>query len=181
MENKGWRRGKLAAIALCLALAVSLLALSHRFPLSLVPSIQRRTSTTAPSIAFHRSARHWRPQALLPDLRTMHWRVPEVPSDGGASPFLRFRAATVDKVRWNLSSLTLFRISSRVLIVVCFSTGSRAREERGVAATPRTTTTTTTMDGRRCISTLSRGRDAAGTEQSGDTASRTTMNERCCF
>jgi hypothetical protein len=54
------------------------------------------------------------------------------------------------KVRWNLSSLTLFRISSRVLIVVCLLQVRGHREERGVTAMPRTTTTTT-MDGRRCI------------------------------
>ena len=56
MENKGWRRGKLAAMALCWALAVSLFALSHRFPLSL-SSAEHRQRRFSSFLGFR--ARHW--------------------------------------------------------------------------------------------------------------------------
>jgi hypothetical protein len=87
MENKGWRRGKLAAMALCWALAVSLFALSHRFPLSLFADPAQNIDNGA----FHRSSASELGIGLssaVSDVWTMLWRVPEVPSDGGASRFL---------------------------------------------------------------------------------------------
>jgi hypothetical protein len=58
----------------------------------------------------------------------MHWRVPEVLSDGGASPFLRLSA---DKVRWSLSSSSFSNSKLQSADYRPLSTGSRAsRGER---------------------------------------------------
>ena len=106
MENKGWRRGKLAAISLCLALAVSLWLSLIVFSLSLLflHPAQNIDSGALHRFSSFRSTLATASTASRPT--TMHWRVPEVPATADGISVPCFRAATVDKVRWNLSSLS---------------------------------------------------------------------------
>ena len=111
MENKGWQRGKLAAIALCLTFGVGCLALALFSSFS---------SLSCPPSLF-----------IVPlDIGD---RKHCFPTYDDALAFARgSQRRRSDKVRWNISSLTLFQVESADDSTVIIPRPSKMEKRRTV-------------------------------------------------